>query len=360
MTAKSSHALYKLMYSFVRVLPWSSLFVPRPPSVINGQTPPALPPHRLQLSANTTQRANPRRQRAMAAAAVAEIPLIDLAGNEIDVSRKLVAAAEDHGFIYIRNVGADITPASVDEAFSLSKMLFESPVEEKQKCSIQQNNRGWSSMHSETLDPKHQRVGDFFSRVHPVAIDSSSSGSVLRFLRYPAPESVSHDADDVRAGAHSDYGSITLLFRLKGQAGLEILKKDNSWAPVPVCPPGTDKDPSPPILVNIGDLLSYWTNGLFRSTVHRVVFPTAGEKVAVGESNSGPRYSIAYFCHPVGSARLEPVPSERVKNYIPVDDTPDVNPYAERKVMTADAHLLMRLKESYGTLYDDKQEESSQ
>ncbi|ODA79781.1 hypothetical protein RJ55_05375 [Drechmeria coniospora] len=355
----------------------------------------------------------------MAAAAVAEIPLIDLAGNEIDVSRKLVAAAEDHGFIYIRNVGADITPASVDEAFSLSKMLFESPVEEKQKCSIQQNNRGWSSMHSETLDPKHQRgrpwltcrrafnfgefvddksqqplppaivpdearlaafstscrvlchkilqllgqglnVGDFFSRVHPVAIDSSSSGSVLRFLRYPAPESVSHDADDVRAGAHSDYGSITLLFRLKGQAGLEILKKDNSWAPVPVCPPGTDKDPSPPILVNIGDLLSYWTNGLFRSTVHRVVFPTAGEKVAVGESNSGPRYSIAYFCHPVGSARLEPVPSERVKNYIPVDDTPDVNPYAERKVMTADAHLLMRLKESYGTLYDDKQEESSQ
>lgn len=39
-----------------------------------------------------------------------------------------------------------------------STKIFDSPLEEKQKCTIQTNNRGWSGMHSETLDPKNQRV----------------------------------------------------------------------------------------------------------------------------------------------------------------------------------------------------------
>jgi hypothetical protein len=43
-----------------------------------------------------------------------------------------------------------------------SRTLFTAtPLEEKQKCAIQTNNRGWSGMHTETLDPKTQRVGDF-------------------------------------------------------------------------------------------------------------------------------------------------------------------------------------------------------
>ncbi|KND93665.1 hypothetical protein TOPH_01601 [Tolypocladium ophioglossoides CBS 100239] len=338
----------------------------------------------------------------------ADIPVIDLAGDENAVARQLVAAAEDHGFIYVKNLGTDIPAPAVEEAFTLSKKLFDSPLEEKRKCSIQTNNRGWSGMHTETLDPKHQRVGDFKEAFNfgefidgkaqqalPCTINNDeprfsafadscrklchkilyllglgldvgeffssahfttpgASGTILRFLRYPPADSIAHAGDDVRAGAHSDYGSITLLFRLKVQAGLEVLKKDGvTWAPVPVCPPGTETDPSPPILVNIGDLLSYWTNGLFRSTVHRVVFPTDGGGGVAGESSAGPRYSIAFFCHPVGETRLEAVPSERVKNYVSIGEAPDANPYAERKVMTADEHLFMRLKASYGTLYDD-------
>lgn len=141
---------------------------------------------------------------------------------------------------------------------------------------------------------------------------------------------------------------MTLLFRLKGQAGLEILTKENKWEPVPVAPPGTEEDESPPILLNIGDLLSYWTNGLLRSTVHRVVFSGGGgeeeEEEEEGDADEA-RYSIAYFCHPVGSTALTPVPSERVKAYVPVPDGEDRekgNPYAERKVLTADEHLQMR------------------
>ncbi|CAM1508227.1 Fc.00g050750.m01.CDS01 [Cosmosporella sp. VM-42] len=344
-------------------------------------------------------------------ATTAKIPIIDISAkgkSQGEIARQLVDAAEEHGFIYIRNLGHDISATDIGGAFALSKKTFDSPPEEKQKCTIQTNNRGWSGMHSETLDPKNQKVGDFkeafnfgefvngnaqqplpssiagdepqisafadschnlcqkllyllglglgvddfFSSAH--STNKGASSSILRFLRYPPADTTPHSSEDVRAGAHSDYGSVTLLFRLKGQAGLEVLNKDNTWAPVPVCPPGTENDSSPPILINIGDLLSYWTNGLFRSTVHRVVFPTDGGPGVEGETSTGPRYSIAYFCHPVGAAPLEPVPSELVKNFKKEEGTTATNPYAERKVMTADEHLFMRLKESYGDLYDKK------
>lgn len=97
----------------------------------------------------------------------------------------------------------------------------------------------------------------------------------MRLLHYPSiPETADYQPDvDVRAGAHSDYGSITLLFQRPGQPGLEILTTEEEWAPVPVHPSTTKKDTCPPILVNIGDLFSHWTNGLLKSTVHRVIFP---------------------------------------------------------------------------------------
>jgi isopenicillin N synthase-like dioxygenase len=175
----------------------------------------------------------------------------------------------------------------------------------------------------------------------------------MRFLYYPPLSSTNAVREDVRAGAHSDYGSITMLFRLKGQAGLEILTQENTWAPVPVSPPGTENDPAPPILVNIGDLLSYWTNGLLRSTIHRVVFP--GGSVVDGETDVEPRYSIAFFCHPVGTTPLTAVPSERVRDFSATASTDNANPYAERKVLTADEHLQMRLRASYLELYNDKE-----
>ncbi|WQF79679.1 Putative oxoglutarate/iron-dependent dioxygenase, non-hem dioxygenase domain-containing protein [Colletotrichum destructivum] len=340
----------------------------------------------------------------------ANIPIIDIASPDVDranVARQLVDAAAEHGFIYIRSTGKYVALGDIDTAFSLSKKLFKSPVEEKAACTIQKNNRGWSGMHSETLDPKNQKVGDYkeafnfgefrdgkaqqplpqtiqpdepfvnsFSdqchalclellellgiglEVDPPTFFSSAhlrsrgeSGTILRMLYYPPTSSTTASPDDIRAGAHSDYGSLTLLFRLRGQAGLEILTRDNAWAPVPVTPPGTESDVSPPILVNIGDLLSYWTNGLFRSTVHRVVF---GGEVAEGETDTGPRYSMAFFCHPVGSVELDPVPSERVKGFVAPEGTPNANPYAERKVLTADEHLFMRLRESYKGLYKDE------
>lgn len=126
----------------------------------------------------------------------------------------------------------------------------------------------------------------------------------------------------MRAGAHSDYGSITLLFQRPGQPGLEILTPEGEWAGVPVEPnqssqgqeQGQGKDGRfafPPILVNIGDLLSYWTDGLLKSTVHRVVFPLSEQRA----ENLQDRYSIVYFCHPVNTTELVPVPSKIVDSH---------------------------------------------
>lgn len=98
------------------------------------------------------------------------------------------------------------------------------------------------------------------------------------------------------------------------------------------------------MLVNIGDMLSYWTNGLLKSTVHRVTVE-AGDAVP-GEEFAGDRYSIAFFCHPVGQTRLEAVPSEVVRARGEAGE-------GGGKVLTADEHLDMRLRASYLELYKE-------
>jgi isopenicillin N synthase-like dioxygenase len=146
----------------------------------------------------------------------------------------------------------------------------------------------------------------------------------------------------VLAGAHSDYGTLTLLFRLPGQPGLEILPSTSTtWSPVPVNPTGL---PHPPILVNIGDLLSFWTSGLLKSTVHRVV-KEGGEE----------RYSMAYFCHPLDDVVLEAVPSKTVTEFASKDGGGrELESQRKRvgakegEVLTAKEHLARRLKVTYG------------
>ena len=68
----------------------------------------------------------------------------------------------------------------------------------------------------------------------------------------------------MRCGAHSDYGTITLLFQKPGfgQNGLRALNPNKQW--VKVIPPDYS------MVVNLGDLFQHWTNDLLMSTIHRV------------------------------------------------------------------------------------------
>ncbi|PQE28424.1 oxidoreductase 2OG-Fe(II) oxygenase family protein [Rutstroemia sp. NJR-2017a BBW] len=206
------------------------------------------------------------------------------------------------------------------------------------------------------IDPAAGGSSWFASRHH-----GGPTGCILRLLHYPSiPADSDYQPDvDIRAGAHSDYGSITLLFQRPSQPGLEILPPSSSpnsppqWTPVPISPHPTTHDPSPPILVNIGDLLSHWTNNLLKSTVHRVIFPTASSPSDIAD-----RYSIAYFCHPVGSTVLESVPSERVR-VIAEKEGKKGNEGKEGKKITADEHLMGRLRATYLGMYgnEEKKEE---
>lgn len=104
-----------------------------------------------------------------------------------------------------------------------------------------------------------QTPPDWFTSRHDQS--QGPSGTVFRMLYYPAATATNNKSEDgssdLRAGAHSDFGSLTLLFQLPGQPGLEIKTPEGNWASVPVDPSSsnTTSGKALPILVNIGDLL---------------------------------------------------------------------------------------------------------
>jgi isopenicillin N synthase-like dioxygenase len=111
----------------------------------------------------------------------------------------------------------------------------------------------------------------------------------------------------LRFGAHSDYGSLTILKTEDKPGGLEVRAADGSWHKVPIVP-GT-------LIVNLGDLMAQWTNDRWVSTVHRVVNPPPDR---VG---GAARLSIAFFHQPNYDALVECLPSCReggVAKYPPV------------------------------------------
>ncbi|CAK7901079.1 hypothetical protein CAAN1_06S02366 [[Candida] anglica] len=178
----------------------------------------------------------------------------------------------------------------------------------------------------------------FASRYHP----TKQSGTTFRFLHYPGQKTLNPEAV-IRAGAHTDYGSMTLLFQQENQEGLEIYSPvSKGWEPVPFVGANTDKfkGSAPPIVVNIADQLSYWTGGLLKSTIHRVKFPP---KV---QETGQPRYSIVFFSHPNDETLLEPVPSPIVRNIKGRGANND-----EGKLVTAKQHLDKRLAATYGWSY---------
>jgi len=118
--------------------------------------------------------------------------------------------------------------------------------------------------------------------------------SRLRVRNYPAPK-VSPQPGQLRAGAHSDYGSLTILKTEDKPGGLQAYNKAGAWVDVPV-EPGC-------FIVNLGDLMARWTNDYWISTLHRVVNPP---QEMVSESR---RQSLVFFHNPNYNAVIECIPS---------------------------------------------------
>ncbi len=94
----------------------------------------------------------------------------------------------------------------------------------------------------------------------------------------------------LRTGAHTDYGALTILAMTTANGGLEV-ERDGEW--VAVTPPDGA------LVVNLGDMMQRWTNGKWVSTMHRVVTP---ENLHDAMSR---RISIGYFMHPDYDAKIE-------------------------------------------------------
>ncbi|HEY0200292.1 MAG TPA: 2-oxoglutarate and iron-dependent oxygenase domain-containing protein [Burkholderiaceae bacterium] len=140
----------------------------------------------------------------------------------------------------------------------------------------------------------------------------------LRLLRYP-PHPENADARTFGAGEHTDWGAITILAQ-DALGGLEVCMPDGTWvAATPM--EGT-------FVVNLGDMIPRWTNGLYHSNPHRVrnMF-----------SHGAPRYSIPFFYSPDYEARVEPVAT-----CVPADEAPRF------KACTVGEHLRDMYRKTYG------------
>ncbi|WP_434425219.1 isopenicillin N synthase family dioxygenase [Nannocystis pusilla] len=118
--------------------------------------------------------------------------------------------------------------------------------------------------------------------------------SCLRALNYPH-QSTPAQPGQLRAGAHTDYGSLTLLSMTDAPGGLEVQREDGTWAAVRV--------PTDAFVMNVGDLMAQWTNDRWRSTMHRVTNPPPD---ADGDTR---RQSLVFFHQPNYDAEVIPLAS---------------------------------------------------
>jgi isopenicillin N synthase-like dioxygenase len=111
--------------------------------------------------------------------------------------------------------------------------------------------------------------------------------SACRALNYPHLEGAEKPVPgQLRASAHTDYGTMTIL--RTDAPGLQVSKdkEDPDWVDVPFVPGA--------FIINLGDLMKRWTNDKWLSTLHRVVNPVEGAKEWTSHTSTR-RQSVAYF-----------------------------------------------------------------
>ena len=142
---------------------------------------------------------------------------------------------------------------------------------------------------------------------------SNDAVASVRLLHYPPDES--GDERQLGAGAHTDFGAITLLLQDK-VGGLQVWDyKDEIWR---------DVEPNPDAyVVNVGDMLQMWTAGTYKSSLHRVINRSGSE-----------RYSVPFFFDGNVDTILRPLDGSSVKG--------------GGKALSVEEHMRERFQTSYG------------
>ena len=262
-----------------------------------------------------------------------------------------IAAQIDHacrvwGFFYIK--GHPITPTRIEQLLEQAKTFFALPDARKLQIDITQtrHHRGYGAIATEQLDPNKPSdlketfdMGLHLPEDHPEVIarkplrgpnrhpalpgwqplleqhysDMQALAqtllramtlalgierdffdrrfdepvSVLRMIHYPPRQNAS-SVEQQGAGAHTDYGCITLLYQ-DTAGGLQVRNVQGQWIDAPPIE-GT-------FVVNLGDMMARWSNDRYRSTPHRVISPLGVD-----------RYSMPFFAEPHPDTRIECLP----------------------------------------------------
>jgi isopenicillin N synthase-like dioxygenase len=313
---------------------------------------------------------------------VRAIPVIDLApagGSPESVAQEISRACRETGFFLVANHGV---PASlVADQFEWSRRLFDLPLEARMAMHMRNSPTyaGYEPVGGQTLDSDtppdlkesfyvnqdlpddhpyvatrirgyggnqwpalpgfRQQMLAYYSAMDTLAArvmrllalslelganhfepSFACPSATLRLIKYP-PHPADARSNQLGAGAHTDWGAVTILAQ-DDIGGLEVENAAGEWIAAPPVP-GT-------FIINLGDMFNRWTNGIYRSNLHRVL-----NNRALGRD----RYSIPFFYSPDHTARIACLPTCTDAEHPPIHAT-----------CTAGEHLDEMFRRSYGDL----------
>ncbi|MDF2076706.1 2-oxoglutarate and iron-dependent oxygenase domain-containing protein [Pseudomonas mendocina] len=298
------------------------------------------------------------------------------------VAEQIDRACRDWGFFYI--VGHPIGAERIDALLSAAKTFFAQPAEEKLRIDITQtaHHRGYGAIATEQLDPskpsdlketfdmgfhmpadhpevlagkplrgpnRHPDMPDWAElmeshytdmqelaktllRAMAMALDIEHDFfdarfhepiSVLRMIHYP-PRHTASSAEQQGAGAHTDYGCVTLLYQDEA-GGLQVRARSGKWIDAPPI--------AGSFVVNIGDMMARWSNDRYTSTPHRVISPLGVD-----------RYSMPFFAEPHPDTLIDCLP-----NCSSADNPAKYTP------VTSAEYLLSRFADTYAYRREETQ-----
>lgn len=260
------------------------------------------------------------------------VPVIDISRDPNIVHKEIDGACKEWGFIVVSGHG--INNKLIDDMFRVSKDFFDQPQQYKDTFDRADIGRGYYALKAKALaktlgitdakpdekesfttgqeavpdDPYYHTEGakgHFALNIYPNAkfeqvyreydqICCKLSQRILDLMHCPLRSDkpistlITHNypkqdvsPEGIRAGIHTDFGTLTLLLTEDKPGGLQVMGLDDKWY---------DVKPLPyTFIVNLGDLMQRW-NPEWRSTLHRVANPPVGS-----ESR---RMSIVYFHAP--------------------------------------------------------------
>jgi isopenicillin N synthase-like dioxygenase len=279
-----------------------------------------------------------------------DLSVFDTPGGKQKLAAQLFDAINKIGFFYITDFG--LSQEEVDEQFAIGKKFFEIPMEEKLKYRADLENGGyngykpigmrevapgivdnieiynipkfipayerphpalikdrWPTIEKFARHIHHEVVGkllvliaiilelpeDFFLQKHRY---EEKSDCHLRYMKYHSrPAEVNAKLNNVWVKGHTDFGSLTLLFR-QPVAALQVRTPSGEWKYVKAHPGS--------ITVNIADSMAFLTNGFLKSSIHRVVAPPPDQAHL-------DRLGVLYFVRPEDALELRPVDSPVIK-----------------------------------------------